>query len=491
MGAERAEAQPQGEWNRASDSRSRARQSKRSIMQDLIEDEARAALGRRDDPRRAADPARRLGWLGLGGYALSPRLAGRQLAAWVSSVATLSAPLILLALVWLLFGRTTRRETERFTERGRGDAARKPGAGERARDRRRPAAGQSRRAERRSGAADVARRRGVRPARPGHPCLARETAALDRKAQALDGAAASARVDIGVLLDDLPRAEEQARAVAEAMKPAGLGAHEQAAALEGHLAALDRARPRGRRSARRRGAAARRACRPDRERRRRRGGADGRGGGADERRRRRRDGAGRRVGRSGAERARSAGPGDAGDGRAEPRRVRAAPARKPTRRPGRAARRCAAEDRDAGRGNRRAGRGQPAPWSTTSPAQIGELDGQFAALGAAGDEQKARLGRSLDGAARRRAGAARRARPMATTESDAHGRARAQELVGGAGSRSPRSCATQLPAALAGGREPGRAHRRGRARPWCRRSRRSQAAGRARRRIARARARPA
>src|SRR5204863_6661925 len=65
-----------------------------------------------------------------------------------------------------------------------------------------------------------------------------ETADLDRKAQALDVAAAAARVDIGVLMGDLPRAEEQARAVAAAMKEAGLGAHEQAAALESQLAAL-------------------------------------------------------------------------------------------------------------------------------------------------------------------------------------------------------------------------------------------------------------
>ena len=39
-------------------------------------------------------------------------------------------------------------------------------------------------------------------------------------------------------MSDLPRAEEQARAVAEAMKQAGLAAHEQAGALEGQLAAL-------------------------------------------------------------------------------------------------------------------------------------------------------------------------------------------------------------------------------------------------------------
>jgi len=68
--------------------------------------------------------------------------------------------------------------------------------------------------------------------------LARETAELDRKAQALDNAAATARVDIGVLMGDLPRAEAQARAAAEAMKHAGLAAHEQAGALDSQLAAL-------------------------------------------------------------------------------------------------------------------------------------------------------------------------------------------------------------------------------------------------------------
>ena len=68
--------------------------------------------------------------------------------------------------------------------------------------------------------------------------LARESAELDRKAQALDQAAAAARVDIGVLMSDLPKVEEQARAAAEAMKQAGLGAHEQALALESQLAAL-------------------------------------------------------------------------------------------------------------------------------------------------------------------------------------------------------------------------------------------------------------
>jgi hypothetical protein len=68
--------------------------------------------------------------------------------------------------------------------------------------------------------------------------LSKETAHLDRTAGALDAAASAAKVDVGVLLHDLPRAEEQARAVAEAMKEAGLAAHGQAGALEAQLAAI-------------------------------------------------------------------------------------------------------------------------------------------------------------------------------------------------------------------------------------------------------------
>ena len=147
-------------------------------------------------------------------------------------------PLILLGLVWLIFGRTARRETQRFTrsvaamrtesaalegllgvvatrlEENHGrltnEAAKLMSLGDEAAD---------------------------RLGRVAH-YLAKESGNLDRKSEALESAAAAARVDIGVLLHDLPRAEEQARAVAEAMKEAGLGAHEQAGALEGQLSAL-------------------------------------------------------------------------------------------------------------------------------------------------------------------------------------------------------------------------------------------------------------
>ncbi|HEY1607445.1 MAG TPA: hypothetical protein VGF77_17805 [Allosphingosinicella sp.] len=179
-----------------------------------------------------------LGWAGLFGWTLwqgPPALAAAPVAA---AIATFSAPLALLALLWIWLGRTPRREAERFTAsvdamrreslalqtvleivsgkieenngRLRGEAERLMSLGDEASD------------------------------RLGRVTyyLSKETANLDRQAVALDAAAAAARVDIGVLLHDLPRADEQARAVTEAMKEAGLTAHGHASALEAQLSAL-------------------------------------------------------------------------------------------------------------------------------------------------------------------------------------------------------------------------------------------------------------
>ncbi len=68
--------------------------------------------------------------------------------------------------------------------------------------------------------------------------IAREIAELGRQSKALDTAAGTARVDMGVVLADLPRAEDQTRALAEQIRAAGIGAHEQAAALDAALAGL-------------------------------------------------------------------------------------------------------------------------------------------------------------------------------------------------------------------------------------------------------------
>lgn len=164
-----------------------------------------------------------------------PMLTPEAAVRWAPAI---SAPLVLLALIWMMLGRSSRRETERFTRavaamrtesaalesllgvvatrleenhtRLTQEAAKLMALGDEASD---------------------------RLGRVAH-YLSKESANLDRRSEALESAAEAARVDIGVLLQDLPRAEEQARAVAEAMKDAGLSAHERAGALEGQLAAL-------------------------------------------------------------------------------------------------------------------------------------------------------------------------------------------------------------------------------------------------------------
>ena len=152
--------------------------------------------------------------------------------------ATLAGPLALLALLWLIAGRSSRREAERFrraveamTAESRALESVLEIVSGRIEDNHRRLRGE---AERLMTLGDEASDRLGRVTY----YLSKETASLDQKAAALDSAAAAAKVDIGVLLHDLPRAEEQARAVAEAMKEAGLTAHGQASALEAQLASL-------------------------------------------------------------------------------------------------------------------------------------------------------------------------------------------------------------------------------------------------------------
>ena len=238
MGAERAEAQPQGEpeW--------RGEQSQQTSVGDSFDveayDEEESAPQRSLGVRLlgALLVAAAVGWIGLCGYALSLAWPGDSMILWTGWIATLSAPLILIALVWLIFGRTARRETERFTAAVA--AMRRESqtleavlavVGARLQD------NHALLGEQTAKLMSLGEEASDRLGRVTH-FLAQESAELERRGQALDNAAASARVDIGVLMGDLPRAEQQARGVAESMKAAGLTAHEQAAALEGHLAAL-------------------------------------------------------------------------------------------------------------------------------------------------------------------------------------------------------------------------------------------------------------
>ncbi|HEX8623993.1 MAG TPA: hypothetical protein VF782_02825 [Allosphingosinicella sp.] len=177
-------------------------------------------------------------WIAALGYwfwQTRPPLSLGNAIAWT---ATFAGPLALLALLWLIFGQTSRREAERFsravetmTAESRALESVLEIVASRIEDNHARLRGE---AERLMSLGDEASDRLGRVTY----YLSKETSTLDQKAAALDAAANAAKVDIGVLLHDLPRAEEQARAVAEAMKEAGLNAHGQASALEAQLSSL-------------------------------------------------------------------------------------------------------------------------------------------------------------------------------------------------------------------------------------------------------------
>jgi hypothetical protein len=208
--------------------------------------EAQVALPEASEPRRSGGQRvfaallmiLAAAWVASYGLVLwrsHPPLSLDRAVAWI---ATLSGPLVLLGLLWLLLGRSSRRETERFT-RAVEEMRRESNALESVLE---IVAGRIEQNHARlRGEAEKLMSLGDEASdRLGRVTyyLSKETANLDRTAEALESAAAAAKVDIGVLMCDLPRAEEQALAVAGAMKEAGLTAHGQAGALEAQLGAL-------------------------------------------------------------------------------------------------------------------------------------------------------------------------------------------------------------------------------------------------------------
>jgi chromosome segregation ATPase len=177
-------------------------------------------------------------WLGAAGWFIAQSLAAPSPAEILQWIPVASAPLILIGMLWLIYGRSGRRETERL---GRAVGALRAETtaldsiltivAQRLEENHSRLTGE---AEKLMTLGDEA---SDRLGRVAH-YLSKESATLDAKAEALENAANQARVDLGVLLSDLPRAEEQSRAIAEALKQAGLTAHEQAGTLEAQLAAL-------------------------------------------------------------------------------------------------------------------------------------------------------------------------------------------------------------------------------------------------------------
>jgi hypothetical protein len=162
-------------------------------------------------------------------------LTSPQIAQWV---AILAGPLALLGLVWLMFGRTRRKEAEKFTRsvitmrteaRALQDvlAALQQQVAENHRSLGVMAGdlmGLGDQAANRLGSITAQLNEGSRT-------LAEHGAALDRAAE-------SARTDIGVLLTDLPKAEDSARRMADSLREAGRSAIEQAAQFEQQVGQL-------------------------------------------------------------------------------------------------------------------------------------------------------------------------------------------------------------------------------------------------------------
>jgi hypothetical protein len=172
-------------------------------------------------------------WLGYTAWSAGRALAATPLdspalAQWVAIAA---GPLALLGLVWLMFGRTRRREAENFTRsvvamrteaRALEDVL---GALSRQIDHNHAALGQMAGSLMGLGDETATRLGGVTAD------LGRSTTELAAQAASFDRAAEAARRDLGVMMSDLPQAEEQALRMAEALRSAGEHSAAQAAAF--------------------------------------------------------------------------------------------------------------------------------------------------------------------------------------------------------------------------------------------------------------------
>ena len=159
-------------------------------------------------------------WIGLSDPSIGPLSA----ALIAKGVAYASAPLILLGVAALLLLRTSRREAVRFANVAAIVRAESIGLNTAL------SLISNRLATDRAAIAETAEKLMVLADETSvkltsaHSVLAQETGQFAVQAKRLDEAAAAARLDMGVLLADLPRAEVQAREMAELLRTAGLNA---------------------------------------------------------------------------------------------------------------------------------------------------------------------------------------------------------------------------------------------------------------------------
>ncbi|MEJ7776107.1 MAG: hypothetical protein WKF52_01710 [Sphingomicrobium sp.] len=179
-------------------------------------------------------------WVGYTAWSAGRALAAEpmtspQIAQWVAIAA---GPLALLGLVWLMFGRTRRKEAERFTRsvvamrsEARSLEAILGVLSERISDSR---------SELTSVAENLMRLGDDATARLGAVTgeLGAGSDRMVQNANLFDRAAETARNDLAVILDDLPRAEQHARNIAEQLRASGAETAGRTAEFTAQVAAL-------------------------------------------------------------------------------------------------------------------------------------------------------------------------------------------------------------------------------------------------------------
>jgi DNA repair exonuclease SbcCD ATPase subunit len=179
-------------------------------------------------------------WLAFSAWSAGRSLGGQSLAspAFAQWIALTAAPLALLGLGWLMFGRTRRKEAERFTRsvitmrtEARSLEALLEVLSQRIQDSR---------IEMTMISQHLMQLGDEATGKLGGITREFDTSSerLRRHGEALDRAAESARNDIAVLLEDLPRAEETARAVAEQLRSVGSESTAKATELSHSVSAL-------------------------------------------------------------------------------------------------------------------------------------------------------------------------------------------------------------------------------------------------------------
>lgn len=170
-------------------------------------------------------------WVAYTAWSAGRTLAGQPLSSPLLAqwVAVAAGPLALLGLVWLMFGRTRRKEAERFTRsvvamrsETRSLEALLEVLSQRIHDSR-SELGMISQHLMQLGDDATGKLGGITRE------FDSSSEKLKRHGEALDRAAEAARTDIAVLLDDLPRAEQTARAVAEQLRAVGNESTDKAA----------------------------------------------------------------------------------------------------------------------------------------------------------------------------------------------------------------------------------------------------------------------